>query len=90
MQTDVEPVSNLLSLSFGYAEHARDDLDRERATEVGHGVELVGLVVRRNEGLDHLAHHRFKRCHCAWGEDAADERAQPIVFRRVHHDDLPE
>src|SRR4051794_37208935 len=45
MQTDVEPMPDLLSLAFRYAEHARDDLDREWAAEVCDSVELVSVVV---------------------------------------------
>ena len=47
VQAEVEPVADLLALALGHAEHAGDDLDRERRREVGDGVERVGVLEGR-------------------------------------------
>ena len=86
-QADVDLVPDLLALSLGDADHARDDLDGERPGELGDDVEFVRVADRVEEAADDLADHRLERGDGAGREHAADERAEPVVLGRVHHDD---
>ena len=43
LQAGVDPVPDLLAEFLGHAGHPGDDLDRERAGEVLHDVEVVGI-----------------------------------------------
>jgi hypothetical protein len=90
VQLEVEPVPDLLAVALGDAEDAGDDLYRERSGEIGDGVEAVAAVERLDVRLDHLAHDRLERLHGPGGEDPAHQGRQPVVRRRVHHDDAPE
>ena len=45
---------------------------------------------RVEEAADDLADHRLERGDGAGREHAADERAEPVVLGRVHHDDAAE
>ena len=49
VQAQVEPLADLLTLTFGHAEHPGDDLDRERRRQVGHDVERVAFGQRFEE-----------------------------------------
>jgi hypothetical protein len=87
VKNEIEPVADLLTFALGHTEHATDDLDREKGAEVGHGVEAVRLVERGQEARDDLTHHGFEPGDGPGRKDAADQRAQAVVIRRVHHDD---
>jgi hypothetical protein len=89
VEADVDPVTDLLAVYLGHTEHARDHLDREGSGEVGDGVELAPVVQRVEKAADHITDHGFERGHRTGCEHTADERAEAIVLRRIHHDDVP-
>jgi hypothetical protein len=88
-QPDIDPVTDPLPVSFWHAEHACDHLDRERSGEIGDGVELARVVQGIEEAADHVTNHGFERGHRTRCEHTTHERAEAIVFRRIHHDDVP-
>jgi hypothetical protein len=90
VQAQVEPLADLLALTFGHAQHPGDDLDRERRRQVGHGVERVALGQRFEEAPDHFSDHRLEGHDRSRREHPADQGAEPVVLGRVHHDDHPE
>ncbi len=81
VQADVDPLPHLLAHVPGDAQHAGDDLDRERRREVGHHVEGVAPVEPVEVGDDDLADHRLQGGHRPGGEHAADQLAEPVVLR---------
>jgi hypothetical protein len=87
MQAQVDPVAHRVALARRHTEHPEDDLRGEPGAEVGDRVELGGAVERIEDPADDLADHRLERRHRPRREHPADERAEPVVLRGVHHDD---
>ena len=59
----------------------------KRAEKSATASKVVGVLERRDESRDDLPDHRLERGDGAWREHPADQRPQPVVFGRVHHDD---
>ncbi len=89
VEAGVEPVSDLLALSLGDTEQARDHLDGEGRGEVGDCVELGCTAQGIEVAADDVADHRLEGRDGTGCEDSTDQCSEAVVLRRIHHDDAP-
>ena len=88
-ENHVGPMEYPLMVLLGDAHHVADDLQRQRPGELADQIGLpVGMIGdhRLHQPVGPLAHRRLDARHHLRRERPADDRAQPLVSRIVHHD----
>ncbi len=87
VEDDVQPVSDLLTVSLGDAQHLGDDLHGERSRPLPHQIERLGLPDGVGKTSDHPSDHGFELIDGPWSEYPAHESPQAIVLGWVHIED---